>query len=451
MAKFKNAQLSINYTEFPNIGIGYFEGNKVKVKNSLPKQVLDVNIFKKRRCYEGRIINVITKAEEEIEPKCKDFGICGGCTYQNIPYSYELKIKEDMVLSLLNKNNILNYEYLGIEGAPSIEAYRNKMEYSFGDEGKDGDLALGMRKRNSFYEVVTSKSCNIVDEDYRLILKCVLNYCKNSNETFYHKSRHEGALRHLCVRKGKNTKEILINLVTTSTVRLDMCQLVNKILSLSLDGSIVGIIHTINNSVADVIKPEQVNNLYGNGWFTDEILGLKFRISAFSFFQTNTEGAEKLYLTIKDFVSSSKEQIIFDLYCGTGTIAQILSTNAKEVIGIEIVEDAVEVAKQNAKLNNINNCRFIAGNVLEEVDNIRITPDIIVLDPPRDGIHPKAINKIIDFNANKIVYVSCKPTSLVRDLKIFIENGYAVEKVKIHDMFARTYHIETVVLLSKKL
>ena len=448
MAKSKQAEISIEYLEFPNIGIGYFEGNKVKVKNALPNQELNLNIVKRRRCYEGRIIDIVKKAEEEIDPSCPDFGVCGGCTYQNIAYEYELDIKKNMVLKLLEESGVADYEFLGIEEAPSHEAYRNKMEFSFGDKEKGGELALGMRKRNSFYEVVTSSNCNIVDNDYRLILMCVLEFFKNSDEKFYHKTTHKGSLRNLIVRKGKS--EILINLVTTSEIKANLKLLTDKLQSLTPDSRIVSVLHTINNSVADAIKPEQVNILYGKDWFTDELLGLKFRISAFSFFQTNSKGAERLYSTVKDFVSDCENKTIFDLYCGTGTIAQILSQNAKEVIGIEIVDEAVQVSKENAELNGIENCKFISGNVLEEVDNIGIKPDIIILDPPRDGIHPKAIGKIIDFNADKIVYVSCKPTSLVRDLKIFTENSYTVQKIKIHDMFPRTYHVETVVLLSKR-
>lgn len=449
MAKIINQEICIEHIEFPNIGIGYFDGKKIKVKNTLPNQIVNVNILKRRRCYEGRIVNIVKKAQEEIDTLCLDFGLCGGCTYQNIPYEYELNIKKNMVLDLLKEGCINSYEFLGIEPSPLRESYRNKMEYSFGDNEKGGKLALGMRKRNAFYEVITSKNCNIVDRDYNLVVNSTLEFFSNSDETFYHKGNKKGTLRNLIVRKGKFTEEILINLVTTSTLNSKLDLFIKNLLSLKLKGKIVGILHTINDSVSDAIKPEKVITLYGKNWFTDELLGLKFKISAFSFFQTNSAGAESLYLTVKEFIGSSQDKIIFDLYCGTGTIAQILSKNAKEVIGIEIVEEAIEAAKENASLNNIKNCRFISGNVLEEVDKLHIKPDIIILDPPRDGVHPKAINKIINFNAEKLVYISCKPTSLVRDLKIFIENGYRVEKIKIHDMFPRTYHVETVALITK--
>ena len=445
MPKYKNVELTIEKMEFPNTGIAHYENTKIKIKNTLVNQKIEALVAKGK----GRIVKVLEKSPDEIAPLCEDFSICGGCSYQNISYEYELKLKEDAVLQLFNFLD--RYEYLGLECALSSGEYRNKMEYSFGDEEKGGNLALGMRKRGSSYEVVTSKHCNIVDGDYRTILDTVLDYFQNSGERFYHKKTHQGTLRHLVVRKGKFTGEILINLVTTSAYSADLDEFTKVLLPLNLDGNIVGILHTINNSVADIVKPDKINILYGRDFYTDEILGLKFKISAFSFFQTNSCGAQRLYSTVRDFVLQCKEKdgIIFDLYCGTGTIGQILSSVTKEVVGIEIVEEAVQAATENAKQNNITNCTFITGNVLDIVDTIEKKPNIIILDPPRDGIHKKAIKKIIDFDAPSIIYVSCKPTSLARDLEIFIEHGYVVKKLKLHDLFPRTYHVESVALLEK--
>ncbi len=447
--KKKLAQVLINDLTFPNKGIGTFEGNKVIIKNTIPGQLVEAILTKKHGVYHGKLTSIIEKSEIEIEPECTDFGLCGGCTYQNISYKNELRLKESIVLNLLKNEGFSSFKYLGIEPSPQIHEYKNKMEFSFGDEEKGGTLALGMRKRNSYYEVVTSKSCNIVDNDYRKIVNAVLNFFKNSEDNFYHKASHEGTLRHLIIRKGFFTGEILINLVTTSTIKTDLKHFADILLELQLDGNITGILHTINDSIADIVKCDKLITLYGKDYFYEKILGLKFKISAFSFFQTNSYGTEKLYETIKTFVSLKENNIIFDLYCGTGTIAQIISKNAKQVIGVELIEEAVEGATQNAKLNNIENCEFIAGDVLKVVDEIKCNPDTIILDPPREGIHPKAINKIISFGANCIIYVSCKPTSLVNDLKVFCENAYKPEVVKLHDMFARTGHVETVVLLSK--
>ena len=217
-----------------------------------------------------------------------------------------------------------------------------------------------------------------------------------------------------------------------------------------MSGKIIGILHTTNDSLADVVQADKIDILYGQDYFYEEILGLKFKISPFSFFQTNTLGAEILYKTARDFVGETKDKVIFDLYSGTGTIAQMLAPVAKKVVGVEIVEEAVEAAKVNAELNGLDNCEFIAGDVLKVVDELEDKPDFIVLDPPRDGIHPKAIQKIIDFGVEQMVYISCKPTSLARDLEVFEAAGYKVKRATAVDQFPNTVHIETVVLLSHK-
>ena len=220
--------------------------------------------------------------------------------------------------------------------------------------------------------------------------------------------------------------------------------------SLNLKGKIAGILHTQNDSLADVVQNDHTDILSGQDYFFEELLGLKFRISPFSFFQTNSLGAEVLYDTARSYVGETKDKTIFDLYSGTGTIAQMLAPVAKHVIGIEIVEEAVEAAKENAKLNGLDNCTFIAGDVLKAIDLVEEKPDFIVLDPPRDGIHPKALEKIIHFEVEQMVYISCKPTSLARDLEILQAHGYMPEKVCCVDMFPGTVHVETVVGLQRK-
>ena len=221
--------------------------------------------------------------------------------------------------------------------------------------------------------------------------------------------------------------------------------------ALELDGTIAGILHTYNDSLADVVQNDRTEVLYGRDYFYEELLGLRFKISPFSFFQTNSLGAEVLYSTARDYVGDTKDRVIFDLYSGTGTIAQILAPVAQKVVGVEIVEEAVEAARVNAQLNGLANCSFIAGDVLKVVDELQDKPDLIVLDPPRDGIHPKALQKIIDFGVERIVYISCKPTSLVRDLEMLQGRGYQVEKAVGVDMFPGTGHVETVCKLSRKI
>ncbi|MEG2782758.1 MAG: 23S rRNA (uracil(1939)-C(5))-methyltransferase RlmD [Lachnospiraceae bacterium] len=442
----------IESVEFPNKGQIHLpdEEKVVIIKNGLPGQKVRFSVNKVRKDKaEGRLLEVLEKSASEIEPHCIHFGQCGGCTYQNLPYEEQLDLKERQVKTLLERV-VKDCKFEGIKGSPKQYAYRNKMEFSFGDEYKDGPLALGMHKRGSFHDIVNVCECDIVDEDYRKILTCTLAYFTELRATYYHRMRHVGYLRHLLVRKGTKTNEILIVLVTTHEGAMDEQEWVNRILNLGLTGNVAGILHTYHDGVADVIKDEGTDILYGKDYFYEELLGLKFKISPFSFFQTNTLGAEVLYETAREYIGDTKDKVIFDLYSGTGTIAQMLAPIAKKVVGVEIVEEAVEAAKENAILNGLTNCVFWAGDVLKVINELGEVPDIIVLDPPRDGIHPKALEKIIAFGVEKMVYISCKPTSLVRDLEVLQERGYQVEKTVAVDMFAGTVHVETVVLLSHK-
>ncbi len=360
----------------------------------------------------------------------------------------------------------VNGEYIweGIKPSPVRSEYRNKMEFSFGDEYKDGPLALGMHKRGSFHDIVNVTDCQIVDEDYRKILACTLECARESGLPYYHRMRHVGYFRHLLVRKAVKTGEILVDLVTasdTAELGVDPAEAMKKIqtfkaawlekmTAMNFDGTLVGILHTKNDSLADVVKDEGTEVLFGQDYFYEELLGLKFKITPFSFFQTNSLGAEVLYETAREYIGDTNEKVVFDLYSGTGTIAQILAPVAKKVVGVEIVEEAVEAAKENAKLNNLDNCTFWAGDVLKVIDELGEVPDLIMLDPPRDGVNPKALMKILNFGVERLVYIACKPTSLARDLEMIQGRGYKVEKISGVDLFPGTYHVETVVLLSHK-
>ena len=436
--------------DFPNKGVMEIEEGKIIVKNTLPGQVVSCQINKVRKGrYEGRLIEVLEQSPlETVTAPCDKYGVCGGCSLQSLSYQDQLKLKESWVKNIIDAV-CPNYEFEGIKGSPNELFYRNKMEFSFGDEVKDGPLALGLHKKGSFHDIVTADTCQIVHEDYNKILSCVLEYSRNLNLPFYHKMRHEGYLRHLLVRRATKTGEIIISLVTTSQYNPDLTKLKEALLALSLEGTIVGISNCINDGLADVVKADSMDLLYGRDYIYEELLGLKFKISTFSFFQTNSLGAEILYSTARDYIGDTKDKLIFDLYSGTGTIAQVLAPVAKKVIGVEIVEEAVEAAKENAKLNGLDNCEFIAGDVLKMLSTIEEKPDLIVLDPPRDGIHPKALSQIIEYGVDHMVYISCKPTSLARDLVVLQERGYEVKKVCAVDLFPMTVHVETVVLLSR--
>ena len=449
----------IESVEFPNKGIVNVsqEDRRVIVKNGVPGQKVrfSVNKVKKGKA-EGRLLEVIEKAPQEIESACPHFGQCGGCTYQNLPYEEQVKLKESQVKSMMDEAVDGDYIWEGVLKSPVKSEYRNKMEFSFGDEYKDGPLALGMHKRGSFHDIVNVCDCQIVDGDYRKILACTLECARKSGLPYYHRMRHDGYFRHLLVRKAVKTEEILIDIVTASEEVFDskpkefLDKWAAALQALELTGKIVGILHTKNDSLADIVKDEGTEVLFGQDYFYEELLGLKFKITPFSFFQTNSLGAEVLYEKAREYIGDTNEKVVFDLYSGTGTIAQILAPVAKKVVGVEIVEEAVEAAKVNAKLNGLDNCTFWAGDVLKVIDELGEVPDLIMLDPPRDGVNPKALMKILNFGVDRLVYIACKPTSLARDLEMIQGRGYKVEKIACVDLFPNTVHVETVVLLSHK-
>ena len=475
------------------------------VKGALPGQTVEFSVKKvrKNKC-EGRLRSVLKKGQLEArEAKCPNFGTCGGCNYQEIPYEQQLALKKEQVLRLIDAvYEGDGYQYDGIlsvrkDGQYREWGYRNKMEFSFGDAVKDGPLTLGLHKKGSFHDIVDAEGCQIVHPDYSAVLACVREYAKENNIPYYHKRDHQGVLRHLLVRRAEVSGDMLVALVTSTQQEIDYSELVSRLLALPLEGQITGILQICNDSLGDVVQSDETKILYGKDWFEEKVLGLTFKISPFSFFQTNTSGAEVLYRRAREYVLGEinignagetsngnmaentpgeentpggdvlnrktsdgnatethavdlHDKVVFDLYSGTGTIAQLIAPVARKVIGVEIVEEAVEAAKENAALNGLDNCEFIAGDVLKVIDDIEEKPDYIILDPPRDGIHPKALQKIIDYGVKNIVYISCKPTSFARDLAVFQERGYELKRVSNVDLFPETVHVETVVKLSLK-
>ena len=325
------------------------------------------------------------------------------------------------------------------------------MEFTFGDEEKGGELTLGMHIKNKSFGIVNVDKCQIVDEDFRKILTITVEYFRTQDLPYYRVMKREGYLRHLVIRKAKNTGELMVNLVTTTQIDFDLTEYVELLKKADYEGKLVSVLHTENDSFSDAVICDKLNVLYGIDHIQEELLGLKFNISPFSFFQTNTKGAEGLYSIVREYMGDSDNKVVFDLYCGTGTIGQIVAPKAKKVVGIELIEEAVEAAKENAKLNNLNNCEFLAGDVAEIIKTVKDKPDIIILDPPRSGVHPKALDYVIKFKAKEIIYVSCNPKTLVNDLKVLTQSGYEIVKTRVKDMFPNTPHGETVVKLIKKL
>lgn len=451
----------IEKVDFPNKGYVFVEDQKVLIKNGIPGQKVRFMIQKKRSGRaQGRILEVIEKSPLETrEPVCSNFPACGGCMYQTMSYEDQLHMKETQIRELLeealiqggqiDENGNADFEWEGIHGSPIEFGYRNKMEFSFGDEVKDGPLSLGLHKKGSTYDILNTDDCKLVHKDMTDILTCVREFFREKGASYYRKLQHTGYLRHLMLRRGVTSGEILVHLVTTTQEEYDLEPLKDQLLALPLEGRIVGIMHILNDSLSDVVQSDETRILYGQDYFYETLLGLKFRISTFSFFQPNSLAAEVLYNIVRDYIQNTSGMEVFDLYSGTGTIAQLLAPVAKEVIGVEIVEDAVAAARENAKLNGLDNCKFIAGDVLKVLDDLTEKPDVIVLDPPRDGIHPKALPKILDYGVDKIVYISCKVTSLARDLEMMQARGYEVVKGVAVDQFCETVHVETVCLLSR--
>ncbi len=442
----------VSEVRFPNRGIVTCEDGEAMVKNVIPGQTVEfVAGRKKSGMCEGRLLSIIEQSIlEDSSNCCPHFGVCGGCSYQSMSYANQLELKKTQVLKLL-QSVADTFEFEGIIGSPAEQGYRNKMEFSFGDECMGGELALGMHRRGSFYDIVNVSQCHIVDSDFRMILSATLDFFSNEGLPFYHKMKHTGFLRHLLVRKGIKTGELMVDIVTTTQHDYDFKRYTDMLCALPLAGSLVSVLHTENDSLSDVVCNDRTYVLHGRDYIYEELLELRFKITPFSFFQTNTLGAEVLYAKVAEYAGNCDNKVIFDLYSGTGTIAQILAARATgtRVVGVEIVPEAVEAAVLNASLNKIGNCDFICGDVLKVVGELTDKPDFIILDPPRDGIHPKAIGRIIDFGVENIVYVSCKPTSLARDLEILQAHGYVAKKVCCVDMFPATANVETVCLLSK--
>ena len=451
----------IEHVEFPNKGILSVGDQKVVVKNGIPGQTVRFQIQKKRSGRaEGRLLEVLKKSPLETrDAVCRSFPACGGCMYQTMSYEDQLKMKETQMKTVLagglKEARVLDPELLlekvweGIHGSPLEFGYRNKMEFSFGDEYKDGPLSLGLHKKGSTYDVLNTDDCKLVHSDMTKILTCVRDFFTELGTTYYKKLSHVGYLRHLLLRRGVTSGEILVHLVTTSQEEPDLQPLADRLLELPLEGKIVGILHLINDSLSDVVQSDETRLLYGQDFFYETLLGLRFRVSTFSFFQPNSLAAEVLYSLVREYVGNTKDQTVFDLYSGTGTIAQLLACVSRRVIGVEIVEEAVEAARENAAGNRLANCSFIAGDVLKVLDELQEKPDLIVLDPPRDGIHPKALPKILSYGVDQIVYISCKATSLARDLPFFYAAGYVLEHAACVDQFCETVHCEVIVAFSR--
>ncbi|GAB6189830.1 23S rRNA (uracil(1939)-C(5))-methyltransferase RlmD [Marinitoga arctica] len=378
---------------------------------------------------------------------CDVFGKCGGCSYLDIEYEKQLNQKTEDILKILKDSNIEIKDYEGVLSSPLIYHYRNKMEYSFGNEFKDGPLTIGLRGKGKFYDVYSAKTCKIAPEDFGKIIEFSEKFFKDLPFRNYRK--HKGYLRHLVMRKGFKTNEILLNISTSSEEYHSYIEKWSEdVRNLNLEGKIVSIYHTITDSKATVVKPDNVRKLYGEDYFVENVLGINFKIGPFSFLQTNTLGSEILYSKVLDYLDKDSG-IGLDLYCGAGTITLLMAKKLEKVVGVEIIKEAVNAAKENAKENNVKNVDFYLGDAKDVVKNLNIDFETVVVDPPRAGLHKNVINFIIENKFNNIIYVSCNPSNFARDM-IYLKEIYNIKKFVFVDMFPHTKHLESVALLERK-
>jgi len=443
-------EVKIEDHSFPATGIGVVDGKRVRIKGAFPGETVTARAHQVRGDRaKGRYMGIVENAPYAVKPPCIHYGKCGGCISQQVPLDLQRKFKEEEVMKLFTQNNLSMGEYLGLTGDENQYEYRNKMEYTFGDEVKGGELNLGMHLKGMMNSVVNTTECMLIHDDFRKIHEYTISYFREKELPYYRVMKQEGYLRNFILRRGINTKEIMVNLVTTTQIDFNLDEFRDGLAALELDYTLVSILHTESDSLSDAVVPEKLNILYGRDYIYEKIHGLTFKISPFSFFQTNTKGAEVLYSEVKNLIGEKKNEI-FDLYCGTGTIGQIVAEKADKVTGVEIIEEAVVAANENALINELYHVNFIAGDVKDVIASLEGSPELIILDPPRSGVHPKALEYVKDFNAKEILYVSCNPKTLVIDLKYLIEQGYCVMKSKIVDLFPNTPHVETVVLLERK-
>ncbi|CEN91932.1 tRNA (Uracil-5-)-methyltransferase [[Clostridium] sordellii] len=443
-------EFEVDKMEFGGTSVSRLGNRDIYMKGGITGQKVKASVKKTRSGKaDVKMLELLENSPLETETPCKHFNQCGGCSILSVPYEKQIEIKERQVMDLFLEQDIFGFNFQGIERSPKTKEYRNKMEYTFGDEMKDGPLTLGLHKKGKHIDIITVDGCFLVDDDFIKVLTSTVEFFNEKKLPYYRNMSHKGYLRNLVVRKGINTNEMMVNIVTSSQEDFDMTEYKEMLLNLDLKSELVSILHTINDGLADAVNCDELRVLHGRDYIQEELLGLKFKISPFSFFQTNTKGAEELYKIAREFVGEHNNKVIFDLYSGTGTIGQVMAEKAKKVYGIELIEEAVEAANKNAKLNGLTNCEFIAGDVAKTVNKLKAKPDIIIVDPPRPGVHKDAIRDIARFNSKEIVYISCNPKTLVLDLVEFKNYGYEVEKVKLMDMFPNTPHVETVVKLKR--
>ena len=448
----KNKEYIVDITDngFEGEGIAKIDNFTIFIPNSIKGEKVKVLIVKVLSSHAfGKVIEIIKKSDKRVEIDCKTYKRCGGCELRHIEYKETLKMKQNAVQSLVNKtlkNKIQVQEVLGMENP---YYYRNKVQFPVGTD-KNGNLQMGVYASRT-HEIIPIEKCYIQNQKAEKLAKIVFKYWKENNLSAYNEKTQKGLLRHIIVKVGIKTNEYMCILVVNNEKIPNEKQFAEYIKKEFPE--ITTIVMNTNKKNTNVILGENNRNILGNGYIKDKLGDYTFKISPLSFYQVNPIQAEKLYKIGVDQAKITKNDIVFDLYCGIGTISLFMSKYAKKVYGVEIVKEAIEAAKENAKINNIQNTEFLAGDVEKVLTKLlkerNIKPDIIVVDPPRKGLDKVTIKNILNVRPRKLVYISCNPATLVRDLKE-LEEEYDIRGIKPVDMFPFTKHVEVCALLELK-
>lgn len=459
-------EVTIEKLVLGGLGLAHVNTFRIFVERALPEQTVQIVITQKKPQYAiGRVNKVLKESKKAIKPKCPYFAdsqkineekpSCGGCLWQNLSYEDQLEIKEQQVKETLQRlGRMPNLQVSPIIGSPTPWFYRNKIELSFG-HNPDGHVDFGFRERGKFHSIIPIESCVIFDEKLPMVLDVIRRYVKMADlDPFDFAKKPDGFWQFLIIRRGMKTGEWMINFVTRPGHEIHK-QLAVELHEV-LEDQLQSVLHTVNFGKAITYSGhdnKRINILFGRDYILEELGGLQFKISPFSFFQTNTLAAEKLYETVKTLANLEGHEKVLDLYCGTGTIGQYLARDAREIVGMEILKEAIDDAIENARINKLANCSYKCGDIKKILFGERnkfLHVDLLILDPPRAGIGDKTRQKIISLMAKKIIYVSCNPATLARDLVDFRLKGYEIQAVQPLDLFPQTHHVETVVKLERK-
>jgi len=450
MKKGDIIEINIEDMTKEGMGIGHYEGMAVFVDNAAPGDRLSCKLTKLKKSYAtGKMLKLINASCSRITPECSFFPDCGGCSFCHIDYEAELKIKERWVKDALKRIGKLNIDVLPIIGAPSVTHYRNKSQFPVGVNEK-GDIIGGFYKRES-HDIVDIYSCNISSIEANQTLKVLKQFIRTYDLTAYDEKTKRGLIRHVYIRSSKQSCEVLVTVVINGNNLPHYEELIAD-LKKEIKG-FSGLLINVNRSDTNLVLGEKFITLWGKDYIKDEMLGINFHISPLSFYQINSEQTKNMYEIVREYADLSEKDTLLDLYCGIGTMSLILSKQAGKAIGIEIISKAIEDAKLCAKENNIDNTEFICADAAKAPALLKernISPDVIIIDPPRKGCDMETLNAITELSPEKLIYVSCDPATLARDLKYLSENGFNVVKCQPLDMFPRTPHVETVVLMSRK-